>query len=108
MCDQIDRLQWSLGPGQVAKALGQSDALESAMEPCSATSARYAGGVQAWAAWRTDIEHNRPLLPHDGERYRNGEPMATGFGESTVHEVGRQRFGKRQQMPWANEGAQVL
>src|SRR5262249_51150453 len=32
------------------------------------------------------------LIPHYGERYRNGEPSATGFVESTVNAVVSKRF----------------
>jgi hypothetical protein len=37
------------------------------------------------------------LIPNYGERYRNGEPIATGFVESTVNEVVSKRFCKKQQ-----------
>ena len=52
--------------------------------------------------------HNRHLIPNYGERYRNGEPIATGFVESTVHEVVSKRFCKKQQMQWSKEGAHLL
>src|SRR5712691_7545801 len=39
--DKIERLQWSLWHGQVDKALGKIDDLESAMEPFSETYARF-------------------------------------------------------------------
>jgi hypothetical protein len=102
------RLKWALWHGQVDKALGKIGDLESAIAPFSERYARYAGWVKALAALRTDIENNRHLLPHDGERYRNGEPIAMGFVESTVHEVMSKRFCKKQQMQWSQEGAHVL
>jgi len=46
---------------------------------------------------RTYIVNNRHLIPNYGERYRNGEPIATGFVESTVNEVVSKRFCKKQQ-----------
>jgi hypothetical protein len=39
---------------------------------------------------------------------RNGEPIATGFVESTVNEVVSKRFCKKQQMAWSKEGAHLL
>jgi hypothetical protein len=39
--DQIERLQWSLWHGQVDKALGKIDDLETSIEPFSATYARF-------------------------------------------------------------------
>src|SRR2546427_6390309 len=41
ICDQIERLKWSLWHGQVDKALGKIDDLESAIEPFSKTYARF-------------------------------------------------------------------
>src|SRR2546422_7206161 len=54
------------------------------------------------------IVNNRSLIPNYGERYRNGEPIATGFVESTVNEVVSKRFCKKQQMQWSKEGAHLL
>jgi len=106
--DQIERLKWSLWHGQVDKALGKIDDLESAIAPFSETYARYAGLVKALSALRTYIVNNRHLIPNYGERYRNGEPIATGFVESTVNEVVSKRFCKKQQMQWSKEGAHLL
>jgi hypothetical protein len=108
ICDQIERLKWALWHGQVDKALGKIDDLESAIESFEGTYARYAGLVQALSALRTYIVHNLHWIPNDGERYRNGEPIATGFVESTVNEVVSKRFCKKQQMQWSKEGAHVL
>jgi len=40
--------------------------------------------------------------------YRHGEPIATGFVESTVNEVVSKRFCKKQQMQWSKEGVHLL
>jgi hypothetical protein len=37
ICDQIERLKWTFGHGQVDKALGKLDDLESSIAPCSET-----------------------------------------------------------------------
>jgi len=108
ICDQIERLKWSLWHGQVDKALGKIDDLESVIEPFSKTYARFPKLVKALSALRTYIVNNRHLIPNYGERYRNGEPIATGFVESTVNEVVSKRFCKKQQMPWSKEGAHLL
>jgi hypothetical protein len=108
ICDQMERLKWSLWHGQVDKALGKIDELETSIEPFSETYARYAGLVKALLELRTYIVNNRHLIPNYGERYRNGEPIATGFVESTVNEVVSKRFCKKQQMAWSKEGAHLL
>ena len=64
--------------------------------------------MKALAALRTYIENNRHLIPNYGERYRNGESIATGFVESTVNEVVSKRFCKKQQMQWSKEGSHLL
>jgi hypothetical protein len=106
--EKIDRLKWSLWHGQVDKALGKIDDLEISIESFKETYARYAGLVKALAELRTYIGNNRHLIPNYGERYRNGEPIATGFVESTVNEVVSKRFCKKQQMQWSKEGAHLL
>ena len=106
--DKIERLKWSLWHGQVDKALGKIDDLERAIAPFSETYARFPKLVKALSALRTSIVNNRPLIPNDGERYRNGEPIATGFVESTVNEVVSKRFCKKQQMQWSKAGAHLL
>src|SRR5215475_14425793 len=108
ICDQIERLKWSLWHGQVDKALGKIGDLETSIEPFSETYARYSGLVKALSELRTYIVNNRHLIPNYGERYRNGEPIATGFVESTVNEVVSRRFCKKQQMQWSKEGAHLL
>ena len=106
--DQMERLKWSLWHGQVDKALGKIDDVESSIEPFSETYARFPKLVKALSQLRTYIVNNRHLIPHYGERYRNGEPIATGFVESTVNEVVSKRFCKKQQMQWSKEGAHLL
>jgi len=106
--DQIERLKWSLWHGQVDKALGKIDVLETSIEPFSETYARFVQLVKALSELRTYIVNNRHVIPNDGERYRNGEPIATGFVESTVNEVVSKRFCKTQQMQWSKEGAHLL
>jgi len=64
--------------------------------------------VQALSELRTYIGNNRDLIPNYGQRYHQGEAIATSFVASTVHEVVRKRFCKKQQMEWATKGAHLL
>jgi hypothetical protein len=45
--------------------------------------------------FRTYIVNNGHLIPNYGERYRNGEAIATGFVESTVNQMVSKRFCKK-------------
>jgi hypothetical protein len=102
--EQIERLKWSLWHGQVDKALGKIDDLERAIAPFSETYARYAGLVKALSEGHTYIANNRHLILNYGERYRNGEPIATGFVESTVNEVVSKRFCKNNKCSGPKKG----
>ena len=105
--DQLERLKWSLWHGQVDKALGKIDELATALEPFSETYARFPRLVTVLSRVRTYIVNNRHLIPNYGERYCNGELIASGFVESTVNEVVSKRFCKKQQMQWSKEGAHL-
>ena len=48
------------------------------------------------------------MIPNYGQRYHQGEAIATGFVESTVNEVVSKRFCKKQQMQWSKAGAHLL
>ena len=56
----------------------------------------------------TYIENNQGFIPHDGERYRAGEWISTGFVESTVNQVVSKHFCTRQQMQWTKRTAHLL
>jgi hypothetical protein len=57
--DKIERLKWSLWHGQVDKALGKIDDLESAIAPFSETYARFPRLVKALSELRTYVVNNR-------------------------------------------------
>jgi hypothetical protein len=106
--DQIERLKWSLWHAQVDKARGKIDALETTIAPFGEPYPRCPRLGKAWSALRTYIVNNRHVIPNEGERYRNGEPIATGCVESTVHDVVSKRFCKKQQMQWSKGGVHLL
>jgi hypothetical protein len=56
----------------------------------------------------TYIERNQAFIPNYGERYRNGERIASGFVESAINQVVSKRMVKRQQMGWTQRGAPLL
>lgn len=58
--------------------------------------------------FETYISNNSGYIPNYGERWRNGEAIATGFVESTVNQVITKRFVKKQQMRWTPKGAHLL
>ena len=54
------------------------------------------------------IEANQQFIPNYGDRYRNGEKIATGFVDSTINQVVSKRFVKHQSMRWTERGAHLL
>jgi len=82
--------------------------------PTRGESAETSGGpsvtklARALAEFRGYLEANERFIPNYGERWRQGEPIATGFVESTVNAVVSKRFAKRQQMQWTPKGAHLL
>jgi len=64
--------------------------------------------LKAVAEFHMYIENSQGFIPNDGERYRNGERISTGFVESTVNQVISKRFCKKQQMAWTQRGAHLL
>jgi hypothetical protein len=65
-------------------------------------------GKGAFVAGLRYIRNNRAIIPNYGERRRCGEPISTGFVESTVNVVVDKRFAKKQQMQWSRTGAHRL
>ncbi|WP_434032754.1 ISKra4 family transposase [Cupriavidus sp. a3] len=54
------------------------------------------------------LDNNRHFIVNYGDRYRHGEPIASGFVESAVNQVVSKRFVKRQQMAWRPRHADNL
>ena len=54
------------------------------------------------------MERNQAFIPNYGERYRNGERIASGFVESAVNQVVSKRMVKHQQVQWTQRGAHML
>ena len=56
----------------------------------------------------TYVQRNQEFVPNYGERYRNGEKIASGFVESAINQVVSKRMVKKQQMGWSQRGAHLL
>jgi hypothetical protein len=106
--EKIARLKWALWHGNLYKALDKIEDLESLIYNFEETYPKFKQLRKAVEEFRTYIGNNRHLIPNYGERYRNGEAIATGFVESTVNQVVSKRFCKRQQMQWSKRGAHLL
>ena len=106
--EKIERLKWSLWHGNLYKAFYKIGDLESVIYNFEETYPKFKQLLKAVEEFRTYIVNNRHLIPNYGERYRNGEAIATGFVESTVNQVVSKRFCKKQQMQWSKRGAHLL
>ncbi|MEQ9152614.1 MAG: ISKra4 family transposase [Parvibaculum sp.] len=54
------------------------------------------------------VERNRAFIPNYGDRWRNGERIASAFVEATINQVVARRMVKKQQMRWTPAGAHLL
>ena len=106
--EKIERLKWSLWHGNLYKALYKIDDIESFIYNFEETYPKCKQLLKAVEEFRTYIVNNGHLILNYGERYRHGEAIATGFVESTVHQVVSKRFCKKQQMQWTKRGAHLL
>ena len=104
----LESIKWYLWHGNVKEAL---EHLEDCYQLCEYEEIKYARKKKLifyLEEMKTYIENNAHLIPNYGERWRNGEYIATSFVESTVNEVISKRMVKKQQMQWSQEGAHYM
>ena len=106
----LERIKWYLWHGNVFQALSELQSLEmdldaAAFESKNENSQKLLKGVEEL---HTYVERNQEFVPNYGERYRNGERIASGFVESAINQVVSKRMVKKQQMGWSQRGAHLL
>ncbi|MEM7789197.1 MAG: ISKra4 family transposase, partial [Bacteroidota bacterium] len=101
-------LKWYLWHGNVYEALLAIRDIEMDVYEAEETYPKFKALERAVREFHTYLENNGGHIPNYGERYRNGEPISTGFVESAVNQVVSKRFAKRQQMQWTRPGAHLL
>jgi hypothetical protein len=94
---QLRRIKWSLWHGNVFQALQLIELLDMDLESIDANDAqrKLLKAVQEFDHY---ITVNRAFIPNYGDRYRNGEHIATGFVESTIKQVVSRWLVKKQPM----------
>jgi hypothetical protein len=107
---QLESIKWYLWHGNVFQALQRLTDLEmdldaAAFDNKNETLRKLLKGVEEL---HTYVDRNQKFIPNYGERYRNGERIASGFVESAVNQVISKRMSKRQQMQWTQRGAHLL
>ncbi len=104
---QLERIKWYLWHGNVFRALQIIEYLAMDIEVIEESDAQ-GKSLKALDEFHHYITANKPLIPNYGDRYRNGENIATGFVESTINQVVSKRFIKHQSMRWTERGAHLL
>jgi len=107
---QLESIKWYLWHGNTFQALNRLQELEmdldaAVFENKNESVRKILKGVEEL---HTYVERNQKFVPNYGERYRNGERIASGFVESAVNQVMSKRMSKRQQMQWTPRGAHLL
>jgi hypothetical protein len=107
---ELERLTWYVWHGNVYKALQVVQSVEMDLDAAVATSGHGTMRklLNAVEEFHTYIKNNGGFIPNDGERYRAGERISTGFVGSTVNQVISKRFCKKQQIAWTQRGAHLL
>lgn len=105
--ETLESIKWYLWHGNVFRALHKIDSLADSLyiEAMNPAQAKLLKKIEEF---KTYITNNQQFIPNYGERYRNGERIATGFVESTVNQVISKRMVKKQQMRWTQKGAHLL
>ena len=103
----LESIKWYLWHGNVFRALQEIEVLTDSLY-LEAMSPEQMKLLKKAEEFHTYIANNQPFIPNYGERYRNGERIATGFVESTVNQVISKRMVKKQQMRWSPKGAHLL
>lgn len=106
--ERLESLKWYLWHGNVFAAMEEIEDLEALLEGDEPPTAAGKKLAKAIAEFHTYIQANAPFIPNYGERWRNGEIIASSFVESTVNQVVSKRMVKKQQMQWSQRGAHLL
>ena len=101
---ELQSLKWNLWHGNVERALERIEDLQWDLEFTIGKSENQNKLLKQLREFDTYIRNNQDYIPNYGERYRNGERIATSFVESTVNQLVSKRMVKRQQMQWTERG----
>lgn len=104
----LERIKWYLWHGNVVRALDRIEGLAFLLDGEAHQPGSWKKLAKAVEEFHTYIHANAGFIPNYGERWRNGDFIASGFVESTVNEVVSKRMVKKQQMQWTPRGAHLL
>ena len=96
---EIERIKWYLWHGNVFRALQRLTDLMDDLEMVifdGKSRIELKKLFKMVREFESYILNNASYIPNYGERWRNGEVIATGFVESTVNQVISKRFVKKQ------------
>lgn len=103
----IESAKWYLWHGSVVRALEKVEDCGCFLDTETPT-IKELKLQKAVKEFQIYIENNAAMITNYGERYRNGEAVATGFVESAVNQIIAKRFVKKKQMRWTKRGAHLL
>jgi hypothetical protein len=105
---RLESLKWYLWHGNVFQAMDEIEDLQVLLDGGQALPESGGKLLKAFNEFHTYIQTNEPFIPNYGERWRNGEIIASSFVESALNQVVSKRMVKKQQMHWGKEGAHLL
>ncbi len=105
---ELQSLKWNLWHGNVERALERIQEVQWDLEFRIGASENQSKLLKQLREFDGYIRNNQDYIPNYGERYPNGERIATSFVESTVNQVVSKRMAKNQQMAWTERGVHLL
>lgn len=103
----IEGAKWHLWHGSSYRSMERIESLTWDVDAMKAGEAKTKLGAKLEECLNY-IDSNRAFIVNYGDRFRHGDPIATGFVESAVNQVVAKRFVKKQQMGWADKNAHCL
>ena len=103
----IEGAKWHLWHGSVYRAIQRLESLSWDVDalPDGETKTKLAAKLEDCLTY---IDNNQSFIVNYGDRFRHGDPIASGFVESAVNQVVAKRFVKQQQMRWSDQNAHRL
>ena len=103
----IEGAKWHLWHGSAYRAIQRLESLSWDVDamPDGEAKSKLAAKLEECLAY---IDNNQGFIVNYGDRFRHGDPIASGFVESTVNQVVAKRLVKQQQMRWSDQNAHRL
>ncbi len=106
--EDVKAVRWRLWNGQADRALDLIGRLFHEVRSAEQGNPAILQLRSGLLTLRTYIEQNRGSIANYGARYREGKRIASTSAEASVNNLAAKRIVKKQQLPWTQNGANLL